>query len=471
MVHSRKTRLLQRRNSLSTMFQSLIDGLIIVVLLYLIAVTNRGYFTSVDLLFGLTLLITMAFFYDLLGVYRRHSSASGKVLSLAKSWGLTFMVLLSIIYLLQNQIQISHAYSQVIIFQLFFYGFIGQVIAHLGFRAFHVRTRKASTAKSIVVGTGQLAFYVHERINQNPWIPERVVGLISTPAEPGDNLSEDEQKKVIGKLEDIEQIVRQNDIRSVYFAVSLESSPMIKDVYFKLLDLNVDIHWAPNIFALQLINHSVKEFAGIPILTLSETPLLGTHYLMKEIEDKILAVVAIILAAPILIGTAIAVKINSPGPIIFKQSRTGWDGKEFMIWKFRSMYVNQPDPGQVRQATKDDPRVTKVGKFIRRTSIDELPQIFNVLFGSMSMVGPRPHAVQHNQEYSAMITSYLSRHRIKPGITGLAQVRGFRGETEDLELMRKRVEHDLEYINNWSVAMDIYILVKTVFTLFNDRAY
>jgi putative colanic acid biosynthesis UDP-glucose lipid carrier transferase len=169
--------------------------------------------------------------------------------------------------------------------------------------------------------------------------------------------------------------------------------------------------------------------------------------------------------------TAILIKLESPGSVFFRQERTGWDGKNFKIWKFRSMKMNHELNGVIKQATRDDPRMTRIGRFIRRTSIDELPQLFNVLAGQMSLVGPRPHALQHNQEYSNQIVAYLARHRIKPGITGLAQIRGYRGETKELEQMQNRVKYDLEYINNWSLWLDLTILVRTLFALKSENAY
>lgn len=184
-----------------------------------------------------------------------------------------------------------------------------------------------------------------------------------------------------------------------------------------------------------------------------------------------LATLILILVSPIMLFTAVLIKTESPGPVFFRQERTGWDGESFKIWKFRSMRQHKEKDGMVKQATREDPRITRIGRFIRRTSIDELPQLFNVLAGQMSLVGPRPHALQHNEEYSKQIVAYLARHRIKPGITGLAQIRGFRGETKELEQMEKRVKYDLEYINSWSLWLDISILVRTAFSLKNDNAY
>lgn len=182
-----------------------------------------------------------------------------------------------------------------------------------------------------------------------------------------------------------------------------------------------------------------------------------------------MAFLAIIALSPILLIIALAVKINSPGPVFFKQDRHGWNGKVIKVWKFRSMRVH--DDRDVKQASRNDSRITAVGRFIRRTSLDELPQLFNVLQGHMALVGPRPHAVAHNNYYSGKILAYMARHRIKPGITGLAQISGCRGETDTIDKMQRRVEIDLQYINSWSLWLDLKILVKTPFTLLSKDIY
>ncbi|WP_372739244.1 exopolysaccharide biosynthesis polyprenyl glycosylphosphotransferase, partial [Neptunomonas sp.] len=230
--------------------------------------------------------------------------------------------------------------------------------------------------------------------------------------------------------------------------------------------------WAPDIFALNLLNHSVREVAGVPLISLNESPLTSCRVsiVIKGIMDRVLALAGLLMLSPLLIAIAILVKRSSPGPVFFKQQRHGFDGQLIEIYKFRSMQLHN-DAEVVQQATKQDPRVTKVGKFIRKSSIDELPQLFNVLNGSMSLVGPRPHAVSHNNYYSDKINAYLARHRIKPGITGLAQIEGYRGETETLDKMQKRVELDLVYINNWSLLLDIKILIKTPMSLLAKNIY
>jgi putative colanic acid biosynthesis UDP-glucose lipid carrier transferase len=237
------------------------------------------------------------------------------------------------------------------------------------------------------------------------------------------------------------------------------------------LDANIDIIWSPDFSGLTLLNHSMADLEGLPMIKLNESPLTSypTAALTKALFDRLIAGLALLLLSPLLIGTAIAVKLSSPGPVLFKQKRHGWNGTVIEVWKFRSMRIH--DDKQVKQATRSDPRITRVGAFIRRTSIDELPQLFNVLQGSMSLVGPRPHAIEHNDYYTDKINAYMARHRIKPGITGLAQISGCRGETDTLDKMQRRVELDLAYINHWSLWLDFKVLVKTPLTLFGKDIY
>jgi putative colanic acid biosynthesis UDP-glucose lipid carrier transferase len=276
---------------------------------------------------------------------------------------------------------------------------------------------------------------------------------------------------LLGDINGLEELIELHSVRTVYFVTPLDTAEVIEDLYFKLLDKHITVHWIPDIFSLRLVNHSVREIAGIPVITLSETPLTGTRLLIKSLEDFLLSALILILISPVLLAVAIAIKLDSQGPVFFRQQRMGWNGKIFRIWKFRSMHVHQPENGVVVQAQKNDPRVTRVGAFIRRTSLDELPQVFNVLMGDMSLVGPRPHAIQHDEEYSRRIADYFARHNIKPGITGLAQVRGYRGETRDIEQMIQRVESDIEYINNWSLALDLSILLRTITVFTGKNAY
>ena len=459
--------LLQRRNSLSNAFQALLDGFLIVTLTVVLSLLYQGVLTTQYMIMVVVLLGLMAVVYDRFGIYRLHGGMTKKLLTLGKAWSIAFSLLFLLAFLTKS----TDLYSRVIVSLLYVLGYLFQVAGHIGFRYLQrINLARQEQLKALVIGTGELASHIFDKINSNPWLNESVVGAVTLNGETASDMHTD-QLPVLGSVEQIGQLIEEKKIRTVYIAVPLDESPLIKDIYHDLLDANVNIHWAPNIFALNLINHSVKELSGIPILTLSETPLIGTHLLSKAIEDKLVATVALILLSPILLITTVAIKLDSPGPVFFRQARTGWDGREFKIWKFRSMRADLQEDANVVQATRDDSRVTKVGRFIRKTSIDELPQLLNVLAGQMSLVGPRPHAVQHNIEYSKRIIDYLSRHRIKPGITGLAQIRGFRGETKELSQMEKRVQCDLEYINNWSIGLDLSIMVRTLFTLFSKHAY
>jgi putative colanic acid biosynthesis UDP-glucose lipid carrier transferase len=207
---------------------------------------------------------------------------------------------------------------------------------------------------------------------------------------------------------------------------------------------------------------------GVPVVGLCETPFTGINQFVKRAEDLVLASLIIVLISPLLLGVALGVKLSSPGPVLFRQRRNGLDGREIVVWKFRSMRT-MDDGAVVRQATRGDPRITPFGAFIRRTSLDELPQFFNVLQGQMSIVGPRPHAVAHNDEYRELIRAYMVRHKVKPGITGWAQVNGHRGETDTLDKMRARVEYDLEYLHHWSLGLDLRIIARTVALVLGDR--
>jgi putative colanic acid biosynthesis UDP-glucose lipid carrier transferase len=462
-VMSLKRSLLQRRNSLSNTFQSLLDAFIVLSLFVFLTQYSVGVISYGHVIFVLILMGSMAVCYDFFGIYRKHRTNFGKSIDLFKAWSFSFIVSLGLVYFLQA--------SEILPLE-FLVTYAGaafglQLLSHLFLRRFHLARAQKSKVSALLIGEQQFSQRLQEKINSNPWVRERIVDVVTIPKIE----SQGDLSSALPCIENAKMLIAKHDVRSVYLALPLKGLAYIESLYIELMELNVDVHWVPNIHELHLINPSVKELSGYPVMTLSETPLIGTHHLKKALLDKLLALVALILLSLLMLGTAAAIKLTSPGPVFFRQARTGWDGKEFKIWKFRSMKVHEEKPGEIKQATKDDDRITPVGKFIRKTSIDELPQLFNVLAGNMSMVGPRPHAVQHNQLYSKQINAYLCRHRIKPGITGLAQVRGYRGETEELELMNKRVESDLEYINNWSVSLDLIIMVRTALTLLSSRAY
>ena len=245
----------------------------------------------------------------------------------------------------------------------------------------------------------------------------------------------------------------------------------IKDTIHQLSNSTVDAFIVPDLYTYKLNVSQITRIGNVHTFSIFSSPFEGFGAVIKRIEDLIIGFLITLLILPVLCIVALGVKLSSPGPILFKQDRYGLGGRKIKVWKFRSMKVME-NSGTVTQATKNDPRVTRFGNFIRRTSLDELPQFINVLQGSMSIVGPRPHAVAHNEEYRVLVDNYMVRHKIKPGITGLAQISGYRGETDTLDKMEKRIEYDIKYLQNWSLSMDIKIIFLTVFKGFvSDTAY
>jgi len=464
--------ILQRRSSLSNMFQQALDGASVIAVTWgLIHYHYNTVATLTDfyLVMLLVLLGVLAITYDHFGIYRSNANFAMKAVVLFKAWTVTFLVLLAIAFLSKQ----SSVYSRSLITQIYVFGYITQLMLHFVVRFFYQKffLQNSQRENVVIIGQCRLAHFLQHKVSSNPWIAQKVVGFIPLPGDVGPRQGRKSDPKTLGKIEDLVKIIDQHEVDTIYIVTPIISTHALEDIYNSVLDKHVSIHWIPDIFSLRLINHSLKEISGIPVITLSETPLVGMRLLAKTIEDKLLSSIILLLISPILLVIGIAVKMSSPGPVFFRQNRAGWNGKTFRIWKFRSMYVHEPENGVVKQAQKNDSRITKVGAFLRKTSLDELPQLFNVLLGDMSLVGPRPHAIQHDEEYSQRIFDYFARHHIKPGITGLAQVRGLRGETTDIDQMIQRVESDIEYINNWSISLDISIIFRTVFAFTGKSAY
>jgi Undecaprenyl-phosphate glucose phosphotransferase len=274
---------------------------------------------------------------------------------------------------------------------------------------------------------------------------------------------------VLGTVDDLLLFARRYRIDQVIVALPWGAEERLLGWLKKLKTLPADIRLCPDVIGFHLPHRGVSHIAGVPMLNVFEKPIAGWDGVVKAIEDRLLAGLILVGIAPLLLVVAVAIRLTSPGPIFFKQKRYGFNNEIIEVFKFRSMYVERcsGDTGQVAQATRDDDRITPLGRFLRRTSLDELPQFINVLRGEMSIVGPRPHAVAHNEQYAQLIHEYLARHKVKPGITGWAQVNGLRGETDTLEKMERRVQYDLHYIENWSLALDIRIILQTLLVGFS----
>ena len=273
---------------------------------------------------------------------------------------------------------------------------------------------------------------------------------------------------MLGKLNDIAALVKANRINLIYLSLPMSSQPRILQVLDDLKDTTASIYFVPDMFVTDLIQSHTDSVCGTPVISICETPFTGFDGIVKRASDVVLSCLILLLIFPLLIGIAIAVKLSSPGPIIFKQRRYGLDGKEILVYKFRSMTCTE-DSAHIEQARQNDKRITPLGAFLRKTSMDELPQFINVLQGRMSIVGPRPHAVAHNELYRKLIKGYMMRHKVRPGITGWAQINGLRGETSTLDQMQGRIDFDLDYLRNWSVRLDLYIIFKTIRLVIKDQ--
>ncbi len=341
-----------------------------------------------------------------------------------------------------------------------------QVYAALRF----ARAQGRNSRTVVIAGAGDLGRRLAKNVKDTPWMGMRLLGFF-------DDFSEDKEIQlyhdgksypVLGDLDNMPEYVRENKIDMVYFALPMRAEKRIRKVVDALQDTTASVYFVPDVFTFSLLQASVTDLRGIPLISLWETPFYGINGWVKRAEDIAFGSLILLLAFPMILVIALGVKLASPGPVIFKQRRYGLDGEEILVYKFRTMRVCE-DGEKIRQATENDARVTPFGRFLRRSSLDELPQFFNVLQGTMSVVGPRPHAVAHNEYYRRRIPGYMLRHKIRPGITGWAQINGCRGETEALGKMEKRIEYDLDYLCKWSLDLDLKIIFITPFRLLSDR--
>ncbi|WP_205680381.1 undecaprenyl-phosphate glucose phosphotransferase, partial [Brenneria alni] len=355
----------------------------------------------------------------------------------------------------------------------FFFSLLGFFFARMAIRVTvrYLRKLGYNSRRIVVVGDSVAGYHLIESIMNSPWLGLNVVGYYMP--EKGFSSEEYSRLKIcmLGGIDALIENARSGDIDKVYIALPMQESDLINYILSELADTTCTVLLVPDIFTFNLLQSRSEMVNGIPVISLYDTAMSGINMVIKRCEDIILAILIITIISPILLAIACIVKLTSPGPAIFRQKRYGIDGKAIEVWKFRSMSVME-NGDTVIQARKGDARITTVGAFLRKTSLDELPQFFNVVKGDMSIVGPRPHAVAHNEQYRKLIKGYMLRHKMKPGITGWAQINGWRGETETLEKMEKRVEFDLYYIQNWSLWLDIKIIFLTIFKGFiNKSAY
>jgi len=411
--------------------------------------------------------IIWTFVFKNMGLYkqRRVLSVFSETFEVLKASIYAILILVSMTYFLRKD-----EFSRLVFFYFFSISFFLISLERLFIRELlrYFRTKGYNIRTVLIVGAGNLGVRTLEKIKENPWTGLKVVGFIDDH-KPLGGLAQGE--KIIGRIKDVRTIIKDHGIDQILIALPIQYYTRLAYIMDCLRDETVTVRVVPDIYQAMTLNASIENFEGMPMINLTDTPLYGWSTVLKRMFDIFFSLFAILILSPLLLFIACTIKLTSKGPIIFKQHRYGLDGCEIKVYKFRSMNVCE-DGEKVPQAKKDDSRITPFGAFLRRTSLDEIPQFFNVLQGRMSIVGPRPHAVAHNEEYRKIVSSYMLRHKVKPGITGWAQVNGWRGETDTLDKMEKRVEHDLYYIENWSIWLDLKIMWLTVWKgLVNKNAY
>ncbi len=451
---------------------ALTDGLIVVAAGMAVYVVYVGWSPGnlpVDVLATtLNLVLTLGVFY-FTGLYDFDTITAPyrQIHKILVICGVVFLLLVVMAFALKVSAQFSRVWS--------FSSFVLETTLICVMRTyFHFTIKKLARAGRLVrriaiVGAGdqgkRLADELEKQKEKNPWL--HVIGIYDdrterSPAQLGDY-------PLIGNLDGLLRQARENRIDDILVALPWAAEDRLMAILQKLRVLPVHIHLSPDMIGLRFPHRVYNRIGDITCLSVHEKPISDWNYLLKAAEDLVLASLILVLILPLLAFIAAAIKLDSRGPVLFRQKRYGFNNELFDVYKFRTMHHGRPPEKGVPQAKRDDPRVTRVGGFLRRTSLDELPQVFNVLGGSMSLVGPRPHAVAHNEEYALIIAGYFARHRVKPGITGWAQVNGLRGETDTAEKMKARVEHDVYYIENWSFFLDLRILAMTVFVVLGQE--
>lgn len=428
--------------------------------LYVVSKINHLPVDNRTLLAFLTVISVFQLIGGLTDFYRswRGISLDQELVSCSKN--LTMSLIISyFILLLFTYIAPVIALEYFIFVILYMTGF--RVLIRLAYALFFKIFNKAD--RVLVMGESEKARKLFEDLKHSAWTGNDSVGLFSFQKQKASSWGYD------GDLNDVIETVKKGEVNKIYIVIDKNNLQQAEALLELLADTTCSTIIVPELFSYNLLYSRVEDINGTPIIPLFDTRINGINTLLKRIEDIIVASTILIMISPLLTLIAIAIKLNSKGPVFFRQIRYGLNGKPIKVFKFRTMTVME-NGAEVKQAVKNDPRVTKVGKFLRRTSLDELPQFFNVILGNMSVVGPRPHAVAHNEEYRKLITGYMLRHKVKPGITGLAQIRGWRGETDTLNKMEKRIECDLEYIRNWSLTLDMKIICLTVFRGFVHKA-
>lgn len=448
-------------------FKRLLDPFLIWGSLVLIAWLYKEPFSGYYLVLMIITFFISSYVFEQTNIYR--TWRNGKLFAYISDTVIGWGIIVAILFFLGYATKLSYRYSDQVILTWFITTPIALIISHLIVRKIASNHRKEGTLRSVViVGANETGLNIAERIAEYPYLLMEVRGFFEDRDEARNPVP---IPSMLGGVTDVASYVRKNNIDMIFISLPMSAQPRIRSLLDDLHDSTASIYFLPDVYIFDLMQARFDNVGGIPVVAICESPFMGVDSVVKNVSDFVFASIILVLISPIMLAIAMAVKLTSPGPAIFKQRRYGLNGEEIIVYKFRSMTVT--DDGQkVDQATINDPRITKIGGFLRRTSLDELPQFVNVLQGRMSIVGPRPHAVAHNELYRKLIKGYMLRHKVKPGITGWAQVNGLRGETEVLEKMQARINFDLEYLQNWSIWFDTWIILRTLWVVLRrENAY
>lgn len=397
---------------------------------------------------------------------RRSQVLRYDVRNLATAWGTTAVAVLFLGYALK----VSDLYSRAAVMMWFALAptvlAAWRVVVRTGLT--QARTLGYNIRRVAIVGASEQGMQVARAVTGAPWMGLKLIGIFDDRSPVPGRIPLDLPTPLLGKTDDLLHEAVRGRVDMVYVTLPINNTERIGRLLNALSDTTASVYFVPDMFLFSMFNGRWVRIGELPAVSVFETPFYGVGGWIKRAEDIVLASLVLVAMAIPMLAIAAAIRLTSAGPALFRQRRYGLDGREFAMWKFRTMKLCQDD-GDIPQATRDDPRVTRVGAFLRRTSLDELPQFINVLAGSMSVIGPRPHATAHNEHYRRLVRHYMVRHKVRPGISGWAQASGWRGETDTIEKMEARVEYDLWYIRNWSLLLDLKIVLMTLRHGWRDR--
>jgi putative colanic acid biosynthesis UDP-glucose lipid carrier transferase len=453
---------------LISFFQRVLDPLIIMGTLYLASVLFNEAFTGYSLVLMILAFFISSAVYQHIDPYR--TWRSGRMLAYARDTVFGWAITIAVLLFLGNASGLSYYYDERVVLAWFVATPVTLLVSHIAVRRASGGPEKNSEVRSvIVIGANAVGIKFAAICDKHSNLFMQMRGFFDDRTD--DRHPAGMRHPMLGKMSQIAAYVREHNIKMIFISQPISAQPRIRKLLDELQDTTASVYFLPDVYIFDLMQARFDNVGGMPVIAICETPFMGLNSAIKRASDIVFGLAILLLLVPLMLAVALAVRLTSPGPVIFRQRRYGLYGEEIIVYKFRSMTVTD-DGGTIVQAAHNDQRLTPIGAFLRRTSLDELPQLINVLQGRMSIVGPRPHAVAHNELYRKLIKGYMLRHKVKPGITGWAQVNGMRGETATLDKMQKRIQYDLDYLRSWSVWLDLWIILKTVkVVLARDNAH